>query len=63
MQTNALGVAQKFSGLRSRAAGIPLRILNWNVEGLIGKVYEANFKQYVSDFPVVPQKNPKPKQN
>ena len=53
MQTNALGVAQECSGLRTRAAGTPLRILNWNVEGLIGKVCEANFTHYVSDFPVV----------
>ena len=36
-----------------RFKSIPLRILNWNVEGLLDKVYEADFMQYVSDFDII----------
>ena len=46
-------MAQESTGPRARAAGIPLRILNWNVEGLLGKVCEADFMQYVSDFDII----------
>ena len=53
MLTNARGVAQECSGPCARAAGIPLRILNWNVEGLLGKVCEADFMQYVSEFDII----------
>ena len=53
MLTNARGVAQESSGPCARAAGIPLRILNWNVEGLLGKVCEADFMQYVSEFDII----------
>ena len=49
MLTNARGVAQESTGPRARAAGIPLRILNWNV----GKVCEADFMQYVSEFDII----------
>ena len=52
MLTNACGVAQEPTGPRALAAGIPLRILNWNVEGLLGKVCEADFMQYVSEFDI-----------
>ena len=52
MLTNARGVAQESSGPCARAAGKPLRILNWNVEGLLGKVCEADFMQYVSEFDI-----------
>ena len=53
MLTNARGVAQESSGPCARAAGIPLRILNWNVEGLLGKVCEADFMQHVSEFDII----------
>ena len=53
MLTNAGGVAQESTGPRARAAGIPLRILNWNVEGLLGKLCEADFMQYVSEFDII----------
>ena len=53
MLTNARGVAQESGGPCARAAGIPLRILNWNVEGLLGKVCEADFMQYVSEFDII----------
>ena len=46
-------MAQESTGPRARAAGIPLSILNWNVEGLLGKVCEADFMQYVSDFDII----------
>ena len=51
MLTNARGVAQESTGPRARAAGI--RILNRNVEGLLGKVCEADFMQYVSEFDII----------
>ena len=44
-------MAQESTGPRARAAGI--RILNRNVEGLLGKVCEADFMQYVSDFDII----------
>ena len=52
MLINACGVAQESTGPRARAAAIPLRIPNWNIEGLLGKVCEADFMQYVSEFDI-----------
>ena len=53
MQTNAREVARESTSLCARATGKPLRILNWNVEGLLSQVCEADFMQYVSAFDII----------
>ena len=53
VQTNAREVAHESTSPCARATGKPLRILNWNVEGLLSQVCEADFMQYVSAFDII----------